>query len=211
MRNVFWLNRANPRTSKPPAWKGRTSMGREAASCLGALGHVGVSAQGTSIWCCCPIAGTGAGGCSPLTLPEGGGWSLPLLIHDGQRRDFSGGLGLEGAEEKQAQGGSESRQCGSQDAPFSGSSRLTHWDLGRKLQWGPSTPCCLSSDPRGASEVEIDPNTGISILIPLKSRHAASLPMETHPFQAHGLLVLRLALLNQKTFLITPFSPCSLF
>ena len=46
-------------------------------------------------------------GCSPLTLPEGGGWSLPLISHDGQRRDFSGGLGLEGAEEKQAQGGSE--------------------------------------------------------------------------------------------------------
>lgn len=90
-------------------------------------------------------------GCLPLTLLEGGGWSLPLLIHDDQRRDFSGGLGLEGAEKKQAQEGSESGECGSQDAPFSGKCRLTHRNSGRKLQWAPSTPCCFSSDPRGTS------------------------------------------------------------
>ena len=33
MRNVFWFNRANLRTSKPWAWKGWVSMGKEAA-CL---------------------------------------------------------------------------------------------------------------------------------------------------------------------------------
>ena len=149
MRNVFWLNRANPRTSKPPAWKGRISVGREAASCLGvSVACGGVSAQGTLSGAAAPSRAQGQG---LLTFPEGGGWSLPSLIHDGQRRDFSGGLGLEGAEEKQAQGGSESGQCGSLDAPFSGSSRLTHWDSGRKLQQGPFTPCGLSSDPRGTS------------------------------------------------------------
>ena len=41
MKNVFWLNRADLGTSKPWAWKGRVSMGREAAR----LDFGGISVQ----------------------------------------------------------------------------------------------------------------------------------------------------------------------
>lgn len=152
MRNVFWLNRANPRTSKPQPGRGESLWGEKLHPVWGVSGSCGGLCSGDLSLVLLPHCRHRGKGCLPLTLLEGGGWSLPLLIHDDQRRDFSGGLGLEGAEEKQAQGGSESGQCGSQDAPFSGKCRLTHRNSGRKLQWAPSTPCCLSSDPRGTSQ-----------------------------------------------------------
>lgn len=140
-----------PEPVSPQPGRGESPWGGKLHPVWGSRWHVGGLCSGHLSLVLLPHRGHRDRGCSPLTLPEGGGWSLPSLIHDGQRRDFSGGLGLEGAEEKQAQGGSESGQCGSQDAPFSGSSRLTHWDSGRKLQRGPSTLCGVSSDPRGTS------------------------------------------------------------
>lgn len=146
IRNVFWLNKTN-QNPVSPSLEGEESLWERSCILSGGSGYESLLG-GPLSGAAAPLQAQGQGAPTPLTLLEGGGWSLPLLVHDDQRKTSLEALGWR-EQKKQARRLREELMW-LLKMHFLWKMQTDAQELGRKLLVF-LPPCCFSSDPRGTS------------------------------------------------------------